>query len=349
MVKIFFNFHFYFTLLIFLISQVEIITASELFNQREDSLIVWIANGESQKAIDAIKSGAAVNRFDGSMSPLYFAADKGNNELIEIFLKYGAKINYENGPAKRTALHQAVLKGHVNTVKLLIRKGANINVKNSDKRTPLSYAMDPPIWHANNPNHKEIIRILKDNGAIIDESEKRRSSSQQKLYDSFTNKSNEYLFISDKDKFKVLFPNKPEEIEQKNISVIARAYQANRIYLTGFILFSVVVTKSNKNLPLVSNNSNKDIFLNSSLDEYVKSLSNNSTKLLSEKSKFSNIYSSIDFKIKYSYMGLDWLNKGFFVLRDNNILYRVSLSYSDYLESQIAKVYSEFINSFSFY
>lgn len=65
------------------------------------------------------------------------AAAAGSNDVIEVFLKYGAKINGQDEQGY-TPLHFAVGHQKYETVKYLLNKGANISVVSKDGMTPIS-------------------------------------------------------------------------------------------------------------------------------------------------------------------------------------------------------------------
>jgi ankyrin repeat protein len=82
----------------------------------------------------------------GGDTPLAVAADRGDLELVKIFLDAGADVNAGTmmpnaGGGKATALTNAVWRGHKEVVELLLRRGASTDVSGGKfYRTILDYA-----------------------------------------------------------------------------------------------------------------------------------------------------------------------------------------------------------------
>lgn len=73
-------------------------------------------------------------------NPLFVAADRGQEEIVELLLKKGAKVNVYS--MESTPLHQAVAAKNLNIVKMLVEHGAEVNaIDKHNKKTPLDYAM----------------------------------------------------------------------------------------------------------------------------------------------------------------------------------------------------------------
>ena len=102
-----------------------------------------------------IKNGLDVNaktKFYG-VTPLFFAARKGNIEATKALIKNGADVNAKHPNYGDTPLHWAVKNQHKDVIKLLISSGAEVNAKNKYKETPLDLA-----------KQKEVADLLKKNG-----------------------------------------------------------------------------------------------------------------------------------------------------------------------------------------
>ncbi|GEM_PF-1567768 len=137
------------------------------FDGRSDDVTLFLDAGMSPDAKGSInyreaKSEEAVFT---DFTPLHAAALKGNNTLVELLLKRGADVNatctstsknyiYKKG----TALHIAAREGYTDVVKTLLLHGADMNARVNDDITPLALARDS--------NHGDIIRLLKEKGAV---------------------------------------------------------------------------------------------------------------------------------------------------------------------------------------
>jgi len=77
---------------------------------------------------------------------LLMAAQRGDVEMFDLLLAYGADINWKNvwtpGRTGNTALHYAVWIGDTKLASFLLDKGADINVRGVHNATPLHYATE---------------------------------------------------------------------------------------------------------------------------------------------------------------------------------------------------------------
>lgn len=115
----------------------------------------------ASRLIDAVKVGndvdAARRALKSGISPdtkagmdrtmLFFAADKGNREMVELLLSYKANPNHLDeegfGP-----LHQAIAGGHFEIADMLIAAGADVNAKDQYAMlglTPLHIAFNADL------------------------------------------------------------------------------------------------------------------------------------------------------------------------------------------------------------
>lgn len=109
---------------------------------------------EARRLVD---TGADPNTLSGWGSPfIYWCAEKGEIDLIDIALEKGADINATN-KCGETALHKAAYIGKVNIIDHLIDKGANVNQKDIYNATPLFVAVLG--------NQTEAVHTLLDRGA----------------------------------------------------------------------------------------------------------------------------------------------------------------------------------------
>ena len=77
---------------------------------------------------------------DDGKTPLFWAAMKGNNEIIKVLFETGANVNSLDKYSKRP-IHYATILGPLEFVKQLIEYGADISVKDIYERTPLHCAI----------------------------------------------------------------------------------------------------------------------------------------------------------------------------------------------------------------
>jgi len=114
-----------------------------------------------------IEKGCDVNqRAENGSYPIINASALGDSELLEVLLKNGAKPNV--GPPKINGTHfittpliTAIRASNMSKINLLIKYGADVNFPLIDD----GKIIDTPLRAAKRNGNKEILRILKNNGA----------------------------------------------------------------------------------------------------------------------------------------------------------------------------------------
>lgn len=132
-----------------------------------------ISDDEVDSVRVLLEGGADLNVIpnDGlGYSLLIDAANKGNDEIVSLLIKHGAKVNYIS-PGGYTALSKAVSKQSVPTIRALIDGGADVNMKNSYGHSLLVDA----ITHYRRPD-LSVVKVLVDSGVNIHSVDKQGKS-----------------------------------------------------------------------------------------------------------------------------------------------------------------------------
>lgn len=90
---------------------------------------------------ELIRAGADVNKIGTGVTPLYWAADAGDLDLVKLLLNAGADPNLSRG--RGMPLHRACRGGFVEIVELLLKAGADVAMKNEAGRTALEELRRP--------------------------------------------------------------------------------------------------------------------------------------------------------------------------------------------------------------
>jgi hypothetical protein len=106
-----------------LISLFPIIVIAQNLN---DDLIAAARKSNVEAVKELLAKGADPNaKTPYGATPLFFACDRGNLEIVTILVERGADVNVRDTFYNSTAVGWAVSKNHVAIVKLLLEKGAN--------------------------------------------------------------------------------------------------------------------------------------------------------------------------------------------------------------------------------
>lgn len=93
-------------------------------------------------------------------SVLHYAVLSSSVPIVNLLLKQGARINFEESYNKPTPLDLAILKGDVEMVRLMLDNNANLDASSPIIGSPLHMACSEGI-----PNRLEIIKLLLEKGA----------------------------------------------------------------------------------------------------------------------------------------------------------------------------------------
>jgi ankyrin repeat protein len=158
-----------------LIVQVTLITflACLFLGCRSDEAIICKAarNGNAKQVEELLNKGVNVNAQDkwfANLTPLHWAARRGDKGLSTLLLERGANIEARDFNGK-TPLHWAASEGNVETVRFLVVKGANVNAIDDGGGTP--------VWAAVFADKKDIGQFLVEHGAILPPPESQKNKS----------------------------------------------------------------------------------------------------------------------------------------------------------------------------
>jgi ankyrin repeat protein len=91
-----------------------------------DALVEAAMRGEGEQAADALRQGADANYVFKGWPPLFWAAQEGHVEIVDLLLDAGANVNFTD-PSGFTPLEQAVGESHLNVVERLLLRGADVS------------------------------------------------------------------------------------------------------------------------------------------------------------------------------------------------------------------------------
>jgi ankyrin repeat protein len=122
-----------------------------------NALTMAVAANEQDLAALLLDNGANVETDTSTLTPLMFAANAGNVDMIRFLVKRGAKVNHGVKEGAQTALLSAIYAAKPEAVQALVELKADVNAKTKDGDTPLKAAMKG--------DQDDIVKILKAAGA----------------------------------------------------------------------------------------------------------------------------------------------------------------------------------------
>lgn len=105
-------------------------------------LYLACGQGNFEATYILITSGADVNIYNTSrITPLMVAVISNHVKISGFLIASGAMINTQNSTNGNTPLHFASEKGNINLVKLLIKHSADLNILNYENKKPIDLAL----------------------------------------------------------------------------------------------------------------------------------------------------------------------------------------------------------------
>ncbi|KTD57029.1 Ankyrin repeat protein [Legionella santicrucis] len=113
-------------------------------NNENTPLIIAVKNRDLAMVNYLLEHGACLETFDAHMkTALFWAAEKGDEDIFDVLLKQGAKVNGVSYPEENTPLMVALIKHHLGIAqKILSQKEVAITQKNRRGTTVLHLAAD---------------------------------------------------------------------------------------------------------------------------------------------------------------------------------------------------------------
>lgn len=122
------------------------------------------------EATDRLLAAGADQTAGGSLKPLLLAAARGNTEMLKVFFKHGADVNFRHSSVGLTALHAAVSSSSSDgkaataaTIHALVDAGGKVNLQRLDGGTPLHYA----VAFASGSSSRDFTLALLQRGASV--------------------------------------------------------------------------------------------------------------------------------------------------------------------------------------
>ncbi|WP_115712218.1 ankyrin repeat domain-containing protein [Legionella sainthelensi] len=111
-------------------------------NDENAPLVIAVKNKDLAMVNDLLEHGACLETFDAHMkTALFWAAEKGYEDIFDVLLEHGAKVNEVSNPKENTPLMAALINSHLDIAqKILSQKGVTIRQKNQKGETLIHLA-----------------------------------------------------------------------------------------------------------------------------------------------------------------------------------------------------------------
>ncbi|VEH36229.1 ankyrin repeat domain-containing protein [Legionella sainthelensi] len=128
-------------------------------NDENTPLIIVVKNKDLAMVNDLLEHGACLETLDAHMkTALFWAAEKGYEDIFDVLLEHGAKVNGVSNPEENTPLMAALINGHWGIAqKILSQKGVTIRQKNQKGETLIHLAVN------NSESLKTILALYPEN------------------------------------------------------------------------------------------------------------------------------------------------------------------------------------------
>ncbi len=131
---------------------------------KDNALIIAVREGFTDVALELIKGGARADPpkedFKG-MTPLMWAATRGDSNMVRELLLNGADVNFVHYKSGQNALIMAANGGHIDVIKILLEGGEKVDITTVDKEghSALTIVQNNPSALELLENHKEKFQV----------------------------------------------------------------------------------------------------------------------------------------------------------------------------------------------
>lgn len=127
--------------------------ATPLHHARRETALMLIDQGVDIEARD--RAGG---------TPLLRAVERGDFEVVQLLVDYGADVNVSDVRRGATAVHRAVARRDLDLIRYLLSQGAYINARDRYGSTPLDWT-ESPLTGGGRPDTLSVVHLLIENGA----------------------------------------------------------------------------------------------------------------------------------------------------------------------------------------
>ncbi|NWX15340.1 ANKR6 protein, partial [Aegotheles bennettii] len=125
----------------------------DVFAVLSERLLVAAYKGQVGNVVQLINRGAKVAVTKHGRTPLHLAAHKGHLHVVQVLLKAGCDLDFQDD-GDQTALHRAAVVGNTDVIAALIQEGCALDRQDKDGNTALHEA----CWHGFSQSAKVLVK-----------------------------------------------------------------------------------------------------------------------------------------------------------------------------------------------